>query len=773
MPVMERRVIAVDGVVQGVGFRPFVYGLAASLELRGFVKNQAGGVVIDVEGEARSLERFLHELTTRPPTLATISSVSWARQPPRGDDAFSIESSEDDAARAVFIGADVATCEECLAELFDPADRRYRYPFLNCTHCGPRLTIITAAPYDRERTTMAAFPMCALCRAEYEDPADRRFHAQATACPDCGPQLRLLDGQGRSLTKADPLSHFAGALRAGQIGAIKGLGGYHLACDAGNPAAVSELRRRKHRDEKPFALMVRDLESVDTICELNGAERGLLDSPRRPIVLLRKRPTAAIADSVAPQNSYFGVMLPYTPLHHLLLEALPGPLVMTSGNRSDEPIAYDDRDALHRLATIADLFLTHDRPIHVRCDDSVTRVLDCRELPVRRSRGDAPLPIELPIDCPRPILAVGGQFKATFALGRDRHAFLSHHLGDLDHYDAYRAFETDITLYEKMFAVAPELLVHDSHPDYASTRYARERAAADGLQLLAVQHHHAHMASCMAEHGLVEPVIGVTFDGIGFGPDGTVWGGEFLIGDYRQFRRAAHLRPVGMPGGDRAVREPWRMAVAYLKDAGLSPASWGGADAPVSRRELATVEQMIDRRFNTPLTSSAGRLFDAVAALAGVRNHVTYEGQAAMELEWRATDAAADGAYPFDILETAGGEVPAGAPLVVDTRPLIRAVAGDAGRGVGAAIIARRFHSTLAEIVLTVCERLRTRTGLDAVVLTGGVYMNALLTTEASARLSAAGFRVYRHQRVPPNDGGLSLGQVVIAAQHFDNAARS
>src|SRR5262245_43278304 len=533
---MERRVIAVDGVVQGVGFRPFVYGLAVSLDLRGFVKNQTGGVVIDVEGETSCLDRFLNELTSRPPPLSGIDSVCWARRPPRGESHFRIEPSEVETAGTIYVGADVATCPDCLAELFDPADRRYRYPFINCTHCGPRLTIVTGAPYDRARTSMAAFHMCAACRAEFEDPTNRRFHAQATACPTCGPNLRLRDGEGRPLVLADPLAHFAEALRAGRIGAAKGLGGYHLACDAGNATAVLELRRRKLRDEKPFALMVRDIESVEAICDVSRAERELLSSSRRPIVLLRKRPTAAVSEAVAPRNSRFGVMLPYTPLHHLLLEAMSGtPLVMTSGNRSDEPIAYDDRDTLRRLSGIADLFLIHDRTIHVRCDDSVTRVLDGRELPLRRSRGDAPLPIKLPVECPRPILAVGGQFKLTFALGRGRHAFLSHHLGDLDHYDAYRAFLRDITLFEQLFATLPQLIAHDLHPDYASTRYATQRG--EDVRLLAVQHHHAHMASCMAEHGLHQPVLGVSFDGTGYGPDGSIWGGEFLVGDYRQFRR--------------------------------------------------------------------------------------------------------------------------------------------------------------------------------------------------------------------------------------------
>jgi hydrogenase maturation protein HypF len=577
------------------------------------------------------------------------------------------------------------------------------------------------------------------------------------------------------------------ALRNGHIGALKGLGGYHLACDARRNDVVAELRRRKHRDEKPFAVMVADVDAAATLCEVSPAERELLASPRRPIVLLRKRPTCDIADEVAPGNPFLGVMLPYTPLHHLLLRAVGIPLVMTSGNRSDEPIAYEDDDALARLADIADLFLTHDRPIHVRCDDSVTRIVAGEELPLRRSRGYAPQPVELPFECRRPILAVGGQLKATFALGRGRHAFISHHLGDLDHYAAYQAFERDVELYEQLFAVRPEVIAHDLHPDYASTGYARRREQA-GVQLVAVQHHHAHMAACMAEHGLLGPVIGVSFDGTGYGTDGAIWGGEFLFGDYRGFRRAAHLRYVGLPGGDAAIREPWRMAVAHLKDAGAENAALRVRTAP---REYRLIETMLDRRLQSPPTSSAGRLFDAVAALAGVRDRVSYEGQAAVELEWLATGVATDGLYPFELVSgSSGGEVvgwwggeqqvttrppdhltaspphhlTTSPPHQIDTRPLIRAVTADVAAGTAAAVIGRRFHSTVVEMIAAVCGRVRANTGLATVVLSGGVFLNALLTREACERLTVDGLRVYRHRLVPPNDGGLSLGQLAIAA---------
>jgi len=753
---MERRAIEVRGIVQGVGFRPFVHNLAVQLRLGGHVKNQTGSVVIEVEGEAPSLDEFLEKLSRWPPPLAQVEHVSWESRPPRGDRQFVIESSATSLSGPVFISPDVAVCADCLTELFDPRDRRHGYPFLNCTNCGPRLTIITGTPYDRQRTTMMSFTMCAACQAEYDDPGNRRFHAQPTACAACGPRLQALDAGGAPLHAADPLAAFAAALRAGRIGAMKGLGGYHLTCDARNPDVVAELRRRKHRDEKPFAIMVRDITAAEALAEIPSAERARLLSPARPIVLLRKRAATVVAEPVAPANPYLGVMLPCTPLHHLLLRAVDGmPLVMTSGNRSDEPIAYRDDDAIQRLAGIADCFLVHDRPIHVRCDDSVTRVIDGIELPVRRSRGYAPRPLALPFACPRPILALGGQLKATFTLGRNAEAFISHHLGDLDDYEAYRAYVKDVDLYQQLFSTRPEVLVHDMHPDYATTRYARERSAA-GVEPLTVQHHHAHMASCMAEHGLQEPVIGVTFDGTGLGTDGAIWGGEFLIGDYAQYQRAAHLRYVGMPGGDQAIREPWRMALAHVLDAKVD---FPPLAARVSRSAYLTIEQMLEKRLRSPPTSSAGRLFDAVAALAGVRDRVSYEGQAAIELEWLAEKVASDGAYPFDFEPDPASE----APLIVDTRPLIRAVVEDAKKGVGRPVIARRFHTTVVDLIHVVCCRLREASGPGVVVLSGGVFQNALLTSETSARLRDAGFRVYRHRLVPPNDGGLSLGQLAIA----------
>jgi hydrogenase maturation protein HypF len=764
---MERRAIAIRGTVQGVGFRPFVYGLAARLDLGGFVQNQNGAVCIEVEGESAPLDQFLDRLVSSPPPLARIDGVTWQPRAPLGDRRFRIASSDRGSSDPITVAADAATCDACRFELFDPTDRRYKYPFINCTNCGPRLTIVTGAPYDRERTTMAGFRMCRACRAEYEDPANRRFHAQPNACPVCGPRIRALDGHGRSIESDDPLSIFVEALRAGRIGAMKGLGGYHLICDARHADAVAALRARKHRDEKPFAVMVENIVSAEALCEIDDAERKLLTSSRRPIVLLRQHGNNDLARQVAPDNPYLGVMLPYTPLHHLLLREMGGiPLVMTSGNRSDEPIAYDEPDAIERLSGIADVFLVHDRPIHVRCDDSVTRVINGAESPIRRSRGYAPQPIPLPMSCPECILAVGGQMKATFALGNERRAMLSHHLGNLDNFEAFGAFEKDVALYEELFEIKPSCIVHDLHPDYASTRYAQRRQTVDGIKCLAVQHHHAHMASCMAENGLTGPVIGVTLDGTGFGTDGAIWGGEFLVGDYRIFRRAAHLRYVAMPGGEKAVREPWRMAAAHLLDARASCVLF---ESRIPAGSSRTIRRMIDRRFNSPMTSSAGRLFDAVASLAGIRDAVNYEGQAAMQLEWLATGIEPDGCYPFDIGQ-AGDAAPTESSLVIDTRPMIRAIAKDADAGIAPSRIARRFQTTLNEIICSVCDEVRNSCGVDDIVLSGGVFMNALLSSEATDRLTLENFRVYRHRLVPPNDGGLSLGQVAIAASQLTSA---
>jgi len=772
---VARRCVVVRGLVQGVGFRPFVYDLATRHQLHGFVRNQSGAVHIEIEGDPGSLERFCDDLSHERPPLAVIEDISVRGLEPGDDHDFRIEHSSCESAGPVYISPDVATCDACLAELADPSDRRCGYPFLNCTNCGPRLTIICGAPYDRTRTTMAGFEMCPECRAEFDDPQNRRFHAQPTACAQCGPQLRLTNGRGDPIESSAPLPFLIERLHEGRIAALKGLGGYHLVCDARNDDAVGELRRRKARDDKPFAVMVFDTTAARAFAECDAHEEALLRSPARPIVLLRRRPNSerdgnereGIAASVAPGNPRVGIFLPYTPLHWLLLKQSAGmPLVMTSGNRSDEPIAYEDHDALTRLAEIADWFLMHDRPIHVRCDDSVVRIVAGAPSFVRRSRGYAPQPIKMPIACDRHVLAVGGQFKGTFALGRDNVAFVSHHLGDLDHFEAYRAFERDERLYEDLFEIRPQLIIHDLHPDYASTRYAHERAAREGLPTLAVQHHHAHIASCLAEHGLDESAIGVAFDGTGFGTDGAIWGGEFLLAGLGDFRRAAHLRYVPLPGGDQAIREPWRSAATHLIDAGVDQGLLASA---VDTAAWRTVERMIDRRLNTVPTSSVGRLFDAVAAIVGLRNRVTYEGQAAMELEWQATDISDDGVYPFEFQEPTPTS---DAAFVVDTRPLMRAVAADTRRGVATPRIARRFHSTLVEIIVRVCQRIRNETEVSSVALSGGAFMNVLLAEETTARLATERFRVFTQRQVPPNDGGLSLGQLAVAAARL-RAAQS
>ncbi|MCA9064864.1 MAG: carbamoyltransferase HypF, partial [Planctomycetaceae bacterium] len=678
-------------------------------------------------------------------------------------------------------------CEACCRELFDPSNRRYRYPFLNCTDCGPRLTIVRGVPYDRERTTMASFLMCEGCRAEYHDASNRRFHAQPNACPDCGPKLTAFDADARKLDVEDSLAVFVQAISGGAIGALKSLGGYHLVCDARNDAAVRELRQRKHRAEQPFAVMVADIEAARRLCHCNEHEARLLLSPARPIVLLRQRqetlvgqemrlpgPPGPVTDygdqahgdqarlmqqiqlsnSVAPGNPDLGVMLPSTPLHHLLLRDLGNiPLVLTSGNRSDEPIACQEEDAFTRLRGIADLFLTHDRPIHVRCDDSVMRIAAAQEMPLRRSRGYAPGSLRLPHPCSRPTLAVGGQLKNTFALAHGVDAVVSHHLGDLTDLLAYQAFERDMQLYEQLFDLRPEVIVHDLHPDYLSTRFARRRAADEGIALLPMQHHHAHMASCMAEHRLSGPVIGVTLDGTGFGTDGAVWGGEFLIGDYNHFTRAGQLRYVRMPGGERAVREPWRMALSHLFDANCSGSA---AHLRASTDQLHTAQRLLENGFNSPQTSSAGRLFDAVAALLTGRECVSYEGQAAMELEWLAGRSRESAAYPF--------ELEMNERIVVDTRPVIRSIVADLQRGTERSAIARRFHNSLIDIIAAVCDQLRETHGIAVVVLTGGVFQNVLLVRGVQRRLLRREFVVYTHQTVPANDGGLSLGQLAMAA---------
>ena len=760
---LTRTRVRVEGIVQGVGFRPFVHALAGRLGLAGLVGNDAGGVFVEVEGAAETVQRFLEALAAEAPPLAVIERVSATPLDPTGAVGFAIAPSRDGGARQTLVSPDTATCADCLAELADPADRRHRYPFINCTNCGPRFTIVRDVPYDRPATTMAGFAMCADCAREYADPRDRRFHAQPVCCPACGPALRLLDRAGRA-AGGDPLAGAAARLRDGAVVAVKGLGGYHLAADAAAEPAVAALRARKHREDKPFAVMVANLDAARGLCLVDPAEEAMLASPRRPIVLLRRRAQGGgpvgregtgpgVAASVAPGNRSLGVMLPYTPLHHLLLAEVGRPIVLTSGNVSDEPIAYLDDEAVERLGGIADWFLAHDRPIHMRADDSVVRAFRGRELPLRRSRGFAPQPLGLPWPFPRHVLACGAELKHTFCLAKDGHAFVSHHIGDLENYETFRSFTEGVGHFRRLFAVDPEVVAHDLHPEYLSTKYALE---VDGVELEGVQHHHAHVAACLADNGEPGPVIGVAFDGLGFGTDGTIWGGELLVADLVGFRRAGHLEVVPMPGGAAAIREPWRMAAAWL-DAALGGQDHGRlAVAGRNRDRWEQVLALARSATASPSTSSAGRLFDAVAAILGVRDAVNYEGQAAVELEQLA-DPAERSAYPTRADPGGAG------PLRLAGTDLIRAVVEDLEAGVAAPLIAARFHNGLAGATVAACDALRDATGLGTVALSGGVFQNMLLLERTVAGLEGRGFRVLVHSRVPPNDAGISLGQAAVA----------
>jgi hydrogenase maturation protein HypF len=752
---LTRTRVRVEGIVQGVGFRPFVHALAGRLGLAGLVGNDPGGVFVEVEGPAETVERFLAAMAAEAPPLAVIERVTATQLAPTGIPGFAIAPSQAGGERQALVSPDTATCADCLGELADPADRRHRYPFINCTNCGPRFTIVRDVPYDRPATTMAAFAMCADCAREYHDPADRRFHAQPVCCPACGPALALLDRDGRA-AEGDPLAGAAARLRDGAVVAVKGLGGYHLAADAASEPAVAALRARKRREDKPFAVMVADLDTARRLCAVDPAEEAMLASPRRPIVLLRRRPSAAVAGPVAPQNRSLGVMLPYTPLHHLLLAEMGRPIVLTSGNVSDEPIAYLDDEALERLGGIADWFLVHDRPIHVRADDSVVRAFRGRELPLRRSRGFAPQPLGLPWPFPRHVLACGAELKHTFCLAKGGHAFVSHHIGDLENYETFRSFTEGVGHFRRLFAVEPEVVAHDLHPEYLSTKYALEL---EGVELEGVQHHHAHVAACLADNGEAGPVIGVAYDGLGYGADGTIWGGELLVADLEGFRRAGHLETVPMPGGAAAIKQPWRMAAAWLELAldGKVPER-----LDVVGRNLGRWEQVVAlARSGTasPATSSAGRLFDAVAAILGVRDAVNYEGQAAVELEQLA-DPAETSAYPASL----AGPGNDGSPLRLAGSDLVRAVVEDLEAGVPLPLVAARFHNGLAGATVAACQTLRDDSGLGTVALSGGVFQNMLLLERTVAGLERGGFRVLVHSRVPPNDAGISLGQAAVAA---------
>lgn len=744
--------IRVDGIVQGVGFRPFVHGLASELGLVGFVSNDEAGVLIEAEGPREALTSFVTGLRERAPALAVITQVGVDPLPVRGDDAFTIAPSAVHGPRITLVSPDTATCADCLAELADPNDRRYRYPFTNCTNCGPRFTIVTELPYDRPNTTMAPFAMCAACAAEYNDPANRRFHAQPVCCPACGPRLVFRPSSHQPQRVGfddDPLHAAAAALHDGAVVAIKGIGGFHLAALARREDAVGALRARKRRYDKPFAVMAPDLASARALCEVDDAEAAELMSRRAPIVLLRRRPGATIAPSVAPAHCELGVMLPYTPLHHLLATEVAEPIVLTSGNVSDEPIAYRDAEATERLGRIADAFLTHDRQIHVRADDSVVRVVDGRSLLIRRSRGYAPEPLPMVVPARRPILGCGAELKNTFCVARGQHAFVSHHIGDLENAETLRSFTEGIAHYSRLFDIAPQVVAHDLHPEYLSTKYAQDLS---GVDLIGVQHHHAHLASCLVDNGETGPVVGIACDGLGYGADGSLWGGEIMEVSLTGFRRLGHIQQVPLPGGAIVIREPWRMAVAWLR---VTFPKGDLGDLEVVRRNAekwTAVERLLASAVPVPRTTSVGRLFDAVAALVGVRDRVSYEGQAAIELQHAADESVTDG-YPCGI---AGGVVQAG--------DLIRAVTVDVRTGIDVGVISARFHNGLATVLGRAAVNACAATGRDTVALSGGVFQNVLLLRRVSAVLRSAGVRVLTHSRVPPNDAGISIGQVAVAA---------
>lgn len=793
--------IGIKGIVQGVGFRPFVYGLASRLSLTGWVRNTSAGVEIEVDGTTQKLDEFIHLLQAELPPLAQIEGIEVRFQPPNGFTQFEIRHSENIDQAFIPISPDISICDDCLRELFDPQDRRYLYPFINCTNCGPRFTIIKDIPYDRPKTTMAEFPMCPECRSEYEDPNNRRFHAQPIACPNCGPQIWLE-------TPADRVDGLAGLsqalemIREGHIVAVKGLGGFHLACDATNIHAVDRLRARKYRIDKPFAVMVESIAEVEKHCVVNDLERIVLQSRERPIVILTRKMGSPIVLQVAPNQDKLGIMLPYTPLHYLLfnLESITKQteqrklaLIMTSGNFSEEPIAYTNQEARNKLLSLADALLLHNRPIHTRCDDSVVKVFPAVKpftqhgnrngtnqsinkhlIPLRRSRGYVPAPLLLSEECP-PILAVGGELKNTLCVTRGKHAFLSQHIGDLDNFETLRSFEESIVHFEKLFRTKPEVIAFDRHPDYLSTRYALTRIDNENLIGIDVQHHHAHVVSCMAEHKF-DPnttVIGVAFDGTGFGDDGAIWGGEILLASFSDYKRVGHIRYVSMPGGEKAIKEPWRMALSWLKTSGID---WADDLPPVQyalklpdesstyrdhHNRLKILESQIDQNINCQPTSSMGRLFDAVAALIGVRQTVNYEAQASIEMESLAKHR---NVTPYTFQIGSRSHDPMEYPIRIDFSQVFQEIVADIRSRIDPQIIASRFHVTIAQMVKEFVMELSNLHNISKVVLSGGVWQNMVLLEQTTTLLESHGFETFVHHKVPCNDGGLALGQAFVAA---------
>jgi len=801
--------IHVTGVVQGVGFRPFVYGLAKRLNLTGWVRNTSAGVDIEADGTPQLLEAFTELLEVEAPPLAQIDEIIVATRQPNSYSTFEILHSKFIPEAFQPISPDVSICDDCLHELFDPEDHRYHYPFINCTNCGPRFTIIKDIPYDRPNTTMAAFEMCQYCAAEYSDPSNRRFHAQPVACPDCGPSVWLEENDNK-FAKLEPglnnqnlqfnnqasiesIVMTQQLLSGGKIIAIKGLGGFHLACDASNRYAVLELRDRKLRVDKPFALMMPDMMTIETHCLVDREEKTLLESRQRPVVILERRPGSPIVSELAPGQQTIGVMLPYTPLHYLLFAKLDensqsfditSVLVMTSGNLSEEPIAVENEEARINLSKLSDAFLMHNRPIQTRCDDSVFRVfIDSSDnqssitFPIRRSRGYVPFPVHLPFPVP-PVLATGAELKNTFCLATNNYGFVSHHIGDLENFETFLSFENGITHYERLFRISPHILAYDLHPDYMATRYALERTEREGLIAFGIQHHHAHIAACMAEnnHGNDEKVIGVSFDGTGYGEDGAIWGGEFLLSDYFQYERACHLRYVPLPGGDKAIREPWRMALVWLAQSGIEwsdnfpSVEHSAQKSTASMNLLDILDRQIQMGLNSPLTSSMGRLFDAVSALIGVRQEINYEAQAAIELE-ALVDPDVKGAYPFNIeIDYSQNNTANNVTRTIDPTPLIISIVDDLNNNVSTSIISARFHNSVAEIVMNLCTILREEHNLSTIALSGGVWQNLTLFRKTVELLRKHSFTILTHRQVPCNDGGISLGQAVIAARRYQSS---
>ncbi len=775
---LVRKKIHINGIVQGVGFRPFIYQLAHEYNLKGWVLNASDGVWIEVEGKGEEVDKFIENIPKKAPPRARIENIEVEALPFQGYETFEIRKSHEEKEKFILISPDIATCELCLKELFDPTDRRYRYPFINCTNCGPRFTIIEDIPYDRPKTTMKKFAMCPLCSQEYHDPMNRRFHAQPNACPKCGPSLFLIQRRTSPKSpskkerekfkkyavagkeenweevKGDPIKQTIEALKAGKIVAIKGLGGFHLACDATNNETVKLLRERKRRPGKPFALMVKDIEAVKEICEVGPEEEKLLKSPECPIVLLKRRENTPVAEEVAPNNNYLGVMIPYTPLHHLLLRESKMILVMTSGNISEEPIACENSEALERLKNLADLFLLHDRDIYSRYDDSVAKIFEKEPMLLRRARGYAPYPIHLPYQS-KEILAVGPELKNTFCLTKENYAFVSQHIGDMENQETLVHFERTLELYKRLFRIQPELVAYDLHPEYLSTKFALELP----LPKVGVQHHHAHIVGAMIENAHLDPVIGFSFDGTGYGTDGKIWGGEVILATLNDFERLAHFEYVPLPGGEASIKKPWRMALSYLLI--LFGEDWRKLPIDFSTRvpegEAKIVQQQVQKGINAPLTSSCGRLFDAISSLIGIRDVAHYEAQAAIEMEMVSLET--EECYEYKLKETEAG------PLIVETTTIIKQIVDDLIQGIDKSKIAGKFHQTIAKIILDLAHLFASKKGIKTVALAGGVFQNNLLLKKSVALLRKSGFQVLLKRRVPVNDGGVSLGQAAIA--HF------